>query len=84
MFNRRNHEKDLLKSVIGASLSLNRNLYGEKPNVEFKKPRGRDLTKRRILAGNGPEYAGRGTKKISPRRISGADILSVTLELRRI
>jgi len=32
MFNRRNHEKDLLKSVIGASLSLNRNLYGETPN----------------------------------------------------
>ena len=32
MFNRRIHEKDLLKSVVGASLSLNRNLYGEKSN----------------------------------------------------
>ena len=52
--------------------------------LEFKQSWGRDFTKRRILARNGPEYVGRGTKKISPRRISGADILSVTLELRRI
>ena len=51
-------------------------------NLEFKKSWGRDFTKRRILARIGPEYAERGTKKISPRRNSRADMHSTTLELR--
>ena len=51
-------------------------------NLEFKKTWGRDFTKRRILARIGPEHVGRGTKKVSPRRISGSNMLSVSLELR--